>query len=169
MLINKLEAGKAYIVTTTALNKKGTSLAVHKIVETLQHPELQLIEEKIEPQRPPVIQSELIICVSVGSGLCLLLLLAVGLWLRNYRCGSSEEGSSDGKQRSLLHCGANGLEYSNKYSGSGLTTSVTGVDEEEEEDIRHCQRKNILIYSQQSCESSPDLIPHHDQGWYGPM
>ena len=80
VLIQQLEAGKAYIATVTALNKKvtssssssssspsssspslflsstssyfsffqGASLSVHKMVETLQQPELQLVEEKIE-------------------------------------------------------------------------------------------------------------------------
>ena len=80
VLIQQLEAGKAYIATVTALNKKvtflplllftiniiiinthfliiikhhisqGASLSVHKMVETLQQPELQLVEEKIEVQ-----------------------------------------------------------------------------------------------------------------------
>ena len=48
MIIQDLEAGAAYIATVTAFNKKGTSLVRHILVETLQPPESQLVEEKLE-------------------------------------------------------------------------------------------------------------------------
>ena len=50
MKLEHLDAGVAYIVAVIAINKKGASPAVYKTVETLQQPELQLIEEKIPVQ-----------------------------------------------------------------------------------------------------------------------
>jgi hypothetical protein len=48
VIIQELEAGAAYTATVTAFNKKGTSLVRHILVETLQPPESQLVEEKLE-------------------------------------------------------------------------------------------------------------------------
>ena len=47
LLLDNLDAGVAYLVAVIAINKKGASPAVYNTVETLQRPELQLIEEKI--------------------------------------------------------------------------------------------------------------------------
>ena len=47
LLPDNLDAGVAYLVAVIAINKKGASPAVYNTVETLQRPELQLIEEKI--------------------------------------------------------------------------------------------------------------------------
>ena len=51
-----LDAGRAYLVTVIAINKKGASTAVYQTVETVQQPELQLVEEKIE-QEPDIAES----------------------------------------------------------------------------------------------------------------
>jgi len=140
VLIQHLEAGMAYIATVTALNKKGASLSVHKMVETLQKPELQLVEEKIEDAEE-LTQSDLVLGVGSGVGLCVTVLLVVGLWVRHAKCGQRTE------QTSLLQ------EY-----GTGQVNSV---------DDHGCRqsdshRKSILK-KQQNCDSSPDLIPQSDQ------
>jgi hypothetical protein len=90
VLIQALEAGKAYIATVTAINKKGASLSVHKMVETLQQPELQLVEEKIEVA-DELTQSDLVLGVGSGVGLCVTVLLVVGLWVRHAKCGQRTE------------------------------------------------------------------------------
>ena len=48
VIIQDLEAGAAYTASVTAYNKKGTSLVRQILVETLQPPESQLVEEKLE-------------------------------------------------------------------------------------------------------------------------
>jgi len=129
-----LDAGRAYLVTVIAINKKGASTAVYQTVETVQQPELQLVEEKIE-QEPDIAESDLILGVGVGVGLCLVLLLLAGLWVRHWRCGRAGPGPpGDG----------GGI-------GPGHGQQLT--------------RKSILK-KQQSCDSSPDLIPHQDhENW----
>jgi hypothetical protein len=47
VIIQELEAGAAYTATVTAYNKKGTSLVRQILIETLQPPESQLVEEKL--------------------------------------------------------------------------------------------------------------------------
>jgi len=113
---------------------------VHKMVETLQKPELQLVEEKIEDAEE-LTQSDLVLGVGSGVGLCVTVLLVVGLWVRHAKCGQRTE------QTSLLQ------EY-----GTGQVNSV---------DDHGCRqsdshRKSILK-KQQNCDSSPDLIPQSDQ------
>ena len=110
VLIQELDAGQAYIATVTALNKKvgsywkkcskvttihktffqGASLSVYKMVETLQQPELQLVEEKIDEDEG-LVQSDLVLGVGSGVGLCLTILLFVGIWVRRARCGRRTE------------------------------------------------------------------------------
>lgn len=113
------------------------------MVETLQQPELQLVEEKIETEEE-LAQSDLAI------------LGLVGLWVRHSRCG----------QRTTQVC----IEYCTvvksvlqEYRSQEQTTSPGegegGVHSE-------CQRRSILK-KQQSCDTSPDLIPHQDQGGPG--
>jgi hypothetical protein len=50
VIIQELEAGAAYTATVSAFNKKGTSLVRHILIETLQPPESQLVEEKLAHQ-----------------------------------------------------------------------------------------------------------------------
>jgi len=114
------------------------------MVETLQQPELQLVEEKIEVA-DELTQSELVLGVGSGVGLCITVLLVVGLWVRHAKCGQRSETS-------LLQ------EYS--------VGPVTGAGE----DGRLCSRgggdgghRKSILKKQQSCDSSPDLIPHSDQ------
>ena len=66
-VLENLDAGIAYGVTVIAINKKGASPAVYKTVETLQRPELQLIEEKI-PVQAEMGDSELVLTVFTSSG-----------------------------------------------------------------------------------------------------
>ena len=81
-----LDAGVAYIVTVIAINKKGASPAVYKNVETLQQPELQLIEEKI-PEQVELGDSELVVGVGVGVGVCVTVLIVVAVAVRHSNCG----------------------------------------------------------------------------------
>ena len=60
------------------------------MVETLQQPELQLVEEKIEVEDEGA-QSELVLGVGAGVALCLVILLLVGLWVRHARCGQRSQ------------------------------------------------------------------------------
>lgn len=138
VLIQELDAGQAYIATVTALNKKGASLSVYKMVETLQQPELQLVEEKIDEDEG-LVQSDLVLGVGSGVGLCLTILLFVGIWVRRARCGRRTEAS-------LLQ------EYT--------VGQATAGDESCRRMDGH--RKSILKKHQGS-DSSPDLIPHVDQ------
>ena len=146
VLIEHLEAGIAYSVTVIAINKKGASTAVYKTVETLQQPELQLVEEKIELE-PDISQSDLILGVSAGVGLCVTLLLIVGFWVRHSRCGRT-------RQPSLIQ------EYRQNTGGVGGSVDFHSQDQE---CMQSVQRKSILK-KQHSCDTSPDLIPHQDQG-----
>lgn len=81
-----------------AINKKGSSPAVYNTVETLQRPELQLIEEKI-PLQAEMSDNELIMGVSVGTGICLTLLIIVGVVVRQSNCGRGR-----GKMKHILNC-----------------------------------------------------------------
>ena len=60
------------------------------MVETLQQPELQLVEEKIEVV-DEMGQSDLFLGVGSGVGLCLAILLVVGFWVRHAKCGQRSE------------------------------------------------------------------------------
>ena len=66
--------------------QKGASPAVHKNVETLQQPELQLIEEKI-PEQLEMGENELVMGVGAGVASCITLLVIVGLIVRHSNCG----------------------------------------------------------------------------------
>jgi len=145
VLIEHLEAGSAYSVTVIAINKKGPSTAVHKTVETLQQPELQKVEENIELE-PDIEQSDLILGVSVGVGLCVTVLLIVGFWVRHSRCGRT-------RQPSLIQ------EYRQNTGGVGGSVDFHSADQE---CMQSSHRKSILK-KQHSCDTSPDLIPHQDQ------
>ena len=84
--LEHLDAGVAYIVAVIAINKKGASPAVYKTVETLQQPELQLIEEKI-PVQAEMADSELVLGVGVGVAVCVTVLIIVGVAIRHSSCG----------------------------------------------------------------------------------
>ena len=86
MKLEHLDAGVAYIVAVIAINKKGASPAVYKTVETLQQPELQLIEEKI-PVQAEMADSELVLGVGVGVAVCVTVLIIVGVAIRHSSCG----------------------------------------------------------------------------------
>ena len=60
------------------------------MVETLQQPELQLVEEKIDEDEG-LVQSDLVLGVGSGVGICLTILLFVGIWVRRARCGRRTE------------------------------------------------------------------------------
>ena len=89
--LENLDAGKAYVVTVIAINKKGASPAVYQTVETLQQPELQLIEEKI-PVQTELGESELVVGVGVGVGVALTLLILLGVAVRHSSCGRTARG-----------------------------------------------------------------------------
>ena len=91
-LLENLDAGKAYVVTVIAINKKGASPAVYQTVETLQQPELQLIEEKI-PAQTELGESELVLGVGLGVGVALTLLLLLGVAVRHSSCGRAARGT----------------------------------------------------------------------------
>lgn len=81
-----------------AINKKGSSPAVYNTVETLQRPELQLIEEKI-PLQAEMSDNELILGVSIGTGICLTLLIIVGVVIKRSSCGGGR-----GRMKHKLNC-----------------------------------------------------------------
>ena len=81
-----------------AINKKGSSPAVYNTVETLQRPELQLIEEKI-PLQAEMSDNDLILGVSIGSGICLTLLIIVGVVVKRSSCGRGR-----GRMKHKLNC-----------------------------------------------------------------
>ena len=76
-----------------AINKKGASPAVYQTVETLQQPELQLIEEKI-PAQTELGESELVLGVAVGVGVAVTLLVLLGVAVRHSSCGRAARGQS---------------------------------------------------------------------------
>ena len=80
-------------MTVIAINKKGASPAVYQTVETLQQPELQLIEEKI-PVQTELGDSELVVGVAGGVGLALTLLILLGLAVRHSSCGRPVRGEA---------------------------------------------------------------------------
>ena len=108
LIIDNLEPGVAYTVAVIAINKKGASPAVYNTVttnqssasllidqsqllfqvETLQQPELQLIEEKIPPVTSSMADQELVVGVGVGVGVCITVLVVVGLAVRRSSCGN---------------------------------------------------------------------------------
>ena len=80
------------MVTVIAINKKGASPAVYQTVETLQQPELQLIEEKI-PAQTELGESELVLGVGLGVGVALSLLVLLGVAVRHSSCGRAARGT----------------------------------------------------------------------------
>jgi len=159
LIIEHLDAGVAYIVAVIAINKKGASPAVYKTVETLQQPELQLIEEKI-PVQAEMADSELVLGVGVGVAVCVTVLIIVGVAIRHSSCGRR-------RGQSLLQ-----TEYrpsSSREYGLGSDGSTSGImiraGGGEEECMQSLQRKSILK-NKPNCDSSPDIIPHHDhENW----
>ena len=90
-LLENLSAGSAYLVAVIAINKKGASQAVYNTVETLQQPELQLIEEKI-PVQAEMGDSELVVGVGLGVAVAVTSLLLLGLAVRHSSCGRAGGG-----------------------------------------------------------------------------
>ena len=116
VLIQQLEAGKAYIATVTALNKKvilsssssssspssssssslflsstfsffqGASLSVHKMVETLQQPELQLVEEKIEVRLMMLMMEKALMMMEKVLKMLMMMVKMLVLIVQGYNC-----------------------------------------------------------------------------------
>lgn len=153
LIIENLDAGVAYLVAVFAINKKGSSPAVYNTVETLQRPELQLIEEKI-PLQAEMSDNELILGVSIGTGICLTLLIIVGVVIKRSSCGG-------GRGQSLIQ-----TEYRPSSSREYNLGGSLGRSSVEEECMQSLGRKSILKNNKPNCDSSPDLIPHHDhENW----
>ena len=125
--LENLDAGKAYVVTVIAINKKGASPAVYQTVETLQQPELQLIEEKI-PVQTELGESELVYGVGAGVGVALTLLILLGVAVRHSSCGRAARGEWSGE----LLTGQSGLFVQDKVCCRESTELAPGRAEEEE-------------------------------------
>ena len=152
-----------------AINKKGASPAVYQTVETLQQPELQLIEEKI-PVQTELGENELVVGVGVGVGVALTLLILLGVAVRHSSCGRAARGELSVFLECRAHwsvwsvCSGQSLlqrEYrgSSREAGGGTEFCSTS----DSECMQTLQRKSILK-NKGHCDSSPDLIPHHDHG-----
>ena len=132
-------------MTVIAINKKGASPAVYNTVETLQQPELQLIEEKI-PVQAEMADGELVVGVGLGVGVAVTLLVLMGVAVRRSSCG---------RGRREYRGGGGGSEYCSG-SESECMQSIQTIQ-------RPCLPPGILKNKQNCDNSSPDLIPHHDQ------
>ena len=115
---------------------------MYNTVETLQQPELQLIEEKI-PVQAEMADSELVVGVGLGVGVAVSLLVLMGVAVRRSSCGRGRR------------------EY------RGGSEYCSGSESECMQSIHTIQRPSLppgILKNKQNCDNtSPDLIPHLDQ------
>ena len=137
VLIDNLTAGKSYMAEVISTNKKGGSVPKHHLVETLQQPEIQLVEEKLD--QPDNVSWDLVTGISLGIVICLSLLIGATVAVK--KCVARRRHASAQNHMEVMVPGS---------------TSIVGVSSPH----KTSKRKGILKRHQSwDCDASPDLIP----------